>query len=115
MKFWIRREIGWEDIGERFTRWEVVRCRWFSLLLHHLVAETAHDMCHTHPWWFVALVVRGGYWEFASSTGWCWRRPGSLLFRRAEWAHNVVTDSRGMWSIVLTGPRVREWGFTKCE
>lgn len=114
MHIWKRRDIGWEEIDERFTRWEVFHCRWFSLLLHQLVAVRPHPECHDHPWWFFALVLRGGYNEYTAATGWVWRKPGSLLYRPAQWAHNVTTTKRGMWSLVLTGPRSRQWGFRSC-
>jgi hypothetical protein len=104
-------DIGWKDIGETFIRYDLIKTRWFNLYLHNLIAEKLHTQRHTHPWWFVAFILKGGYNEFTEATGWIWRSPGTLLFRTASWAHNVTTDSFGMWSLVLTGPKKHSWGF----
>jgi hypothetical protein len=46
-----------------------------------------------------------------------WRKRFSIAFRRAEHRHRVVLkkDLYGSpipcWTLVITGPRVREWGF----
>ena len=107
-------DIGWKDIGETFIRYDLIKSRWFNLYLHRLIAETPHEQCHSHPWWFVTLILVGGYNEYTGSTGWVWRRPGSILYRPASWAHNVTTNENGMWSLVLTGPKRHEWGFATC-
>jgi hypothetical protein len=36
--------------------------------------------------------------------------PGSVLFRRAAFRHNVRTDGPN-WSVIVTSHRVRPWGF----
>lgn len=107
-------DIGWKDIGETFIRYDIVKTRWFNIYLHRLIAETPHAQCHSHPWWFIALILKEGYMEYTSQTRWVYRRPGSLLFRRASHTHNVITSCEGMWSLVLTGPKKHEWGFKDC-
>lgn len=117
MVSWFHHEdIGWKDIGETFIRYDLIKCRWFNLYLHHLIARKAHDQCHSHPWWFVTLILSGGYDEYTDKTGWVFRPAGSLLYRPASWAHNVTTlTDKGMWSLVLTGPKKHEWGFVECR
>src|SRR5579872_5760324 len=113
------KEIGWTEIGERFTRFTLLKTRWFNVYLHKLWAPDWHPECHDHPWSFLAIILAGGYWEQTSSA--CvWRRPGSVLYRPAEFTHNVVTrDAFGFphinWSIVITGPKRRSWSFKVCE
>ena len=108
-------DIGWKEIGETFVRYDLIKCIFFNLYLHFLVAEQAHPQCHNHPWWFVTLILRGGYNEFTKTTGWVWRRPLSLLYRPAAWNHNVTTGPKGMWSLVLTGRKRHGWGFSECH
>ena len=109
-----RKEIGWAEIGEEFTRYQLLKTRWFNLYLHRVVAPNAHPECHNHPWTFVALLLKGGYREYLSGR-WHIRRPGNVLFRRAETAHIVVTNpGKPSWSLVLTGPNRRAWGFQPC-
>lgn len=102
------RDIGWTEIGEEFTRFTVLWTRWGAVYLHRLRAPQEHPQCHDHPWSFVAILLRGGYWEYSGE--WIWRCPGSVLWRAAEHRHNVVTEGVS-WSIIITGPRRRKWGF----
>lgn len=39
------------------------------------------------------------------------RNPGSIVFRRATDAHRLETIGRPSYSLFITGPVVREWGF----
>lgn len=98
------------EIGEVFTRYTIMSCPWGSIYLHRLFAPVPHPQCHDHPWSFVAILLAGGYREYHRGV-WTDRRPGSVLFRPAHYAHNVVTHGVS-WSVIFTGPRTRAWGFT---
>lgn len=110
------REMGWEEIGEEFTRFTLLWTPWFSVYLHRLYCPIAHPQCHDHPWSFVSLILKGGYMEYTKGKNeWRWRLPGSVLWRPAHWTHNVITHERASWSIIITGARRREWGFHSCH
>jgi len=111
------KEIGWEDIGEKFTRYALIKNRWFALYLHQLDCLKWHPNCHDHPWSFCTLLIWPGYLEesgVGANYGIRWRKPGTVLYRPAEFSHNVVTPEGQSWSLVLTGPKKREWGFKQC-
>ena len=116
---WLRRwvpfkEIGWTAIGEVFTRYVLIKTRWFSLYLHQLNAPNWHPTCHDHPWWFVTLLLKNGYLEEVGKK--LYRRgAGRILYRPANFAHNVITPYGTSWSLVLVGPKEREWKFLECE
>ena len=110
-----RKELGWTEIGEEFTRYVILKTPWFQVLVHRLWCPVWHEKSHDHPWWFVAFIFWGGYWEKAVGRPKTWRGVGSLLFRRAEFAHNVTTDGSVNWSIVITGPKRRDWKFVEDE
>jgi hypothetical protein len=107
------KDIGWEAIGEKFTRFTVLRNRFFTVYLHRLDAPNWHPECHSHPWSFVTFLLWGGYEEQVGTKVY-WRRPGSILYRPAEFVHNVITHGVS-WSLIITGPKRREWGFHTCE
>jgi hypothetical protein len=103
------KDIGWDEIGEEFTRWTLLKTPWGNVYLHRLKALTEHPQCHDHPWSFVAVLLRGGYNEKHAGV-WTWRRPGSILIRPAEYSHNVTT--RGVsWSLIITTNKRRDWSF----
>lgn len=122
------KEIGWQDIGEVFYRYQLLKTRWFNLYLHQLDAPAWHPVgCHDHPWWFITVLLKGGYLEKQSKTFFRdaginmnvvtlkRRYPGMILYRGAKHAHDVITPYGRSWSLVLTGPKSRDWGFLSCE
>lgn len=106
-----KKELGWKDLGEEFTRYVILKTPWFQILLHRLWSPNWHPHGHDHPWSFVTVILRGGYLEKSPGRVDRWRGPGSLLYRRAEFAHNVATGARVCWSLVITGPKRRPWHF----
>lgn len=113
LRFLPHKELGWKDIGEVFTRYTLLKTPLFRVYLHCLYAPRWHPMGHDHPWSFVTLILRGGYLEWTPS-GKFYRPPGSVLHREAEFAHNVITGGV-CWSLVVTGPKRREWQFVALE
>lgn len=117
---WCRRhlpykEIGWWDIGEVFFRYQLFRSKWCNVYLHQLDAPNWHPTgCHDHPWSFVTILLKGGYLEH-SGGDYTRRWPGMILYRRAEHLHDVITPYGRSWSLVVTGPKRRDWGFATCE
>lgn len=112
-KVFKHQEIGWKEIGEEFTRYTVCRTRFFNVYLHQLSAPAWHPECHDHPWTFVAVLLWRGYLEMVGNKNFR-RWPGSLLYRPAEFVHNVITPYGTSWSLIFTGPKKRKWGFKVC-
>ena len=108
------KEIGWADIGEEFTRFQLLKSRWLNIYLHRLSAPNWHPECHDHPWGFVAILLRRGYLERIGGRDYR-RRAGSILWRPATSTHNVITPYGTSWSLIFAGPKSRQWGFKPCE
>jgi hypothetical protein len=101
-------------------RWYLFpRNRWMNLYLHKFCRDDDDRALHDHPWWFVSVMLAGVYREYTMGGGGeCeTRRTGSIAFRRAVHRHRVEllkrTDGTPIpcWTVVLTGPNVRTWGF----
>jgi hypothetical protein len=108
------KEIGWKEIDEEFIRYQIIKCKWFNIYLHYLDASIWEPTCHDHPWWFITLLIWPGYTEQVN--GKLHRRwPGMVLYRPAKFQHRVLTPHGSSWSLILTGPKVREWGRFKCD
>lgn len=116
------------------------RRAWFGLRLHHFFRSDEVHL-HDHSFGFLTLVLRGSYedviecescegtgkigaellgvWDGQShGCGFCGgtgkvvgdhMTPGTIRYRSPLHKHRVVTD--GCWTFVLSGPRVRDWGF----
>lgn len=106
-----KKDLGWKEIGEEFTRYVLLKTPWFQILVHRLWCPEWHPLAHDHPWSFVTLILGGGYIERTPQGRPRWRGAGTILHRRAEFAHNVATDRRVCWSLVITGPKRRDWRF----
>jgi hypothetical protein len=113
-RFLPHKEIGWSEIGEKFTRYQLAKTRWFNIYLHQLYAPNWHPECHDHPWGFVAILLRKGYLERVGDKDHR-RRIGSILFRPAVFTHNVITPYGESWSIIFTNAKHRDWGFKPCD
>lgn len=102
-------------------RWRLFECPWFRVFFHRILRDDSDRHLHDHPFSFVSLIVRGGYWEWTphkSPLGivnvierrWC--RPFSILFRRATALHRIaLRNGRPAWTLVIAGIRQRQWGF----
>lgn len=108
------KEIGWSELGEKFTRYALFKSSTLNIYLHQLYAPNWHPECHDHPWGFVAILLKRGYLERVGTKDFR-RRVGSVLFRPATFAHNVITPYGTSWSLVFAGKKSREWGFKPCE
>lgn len=81
-----------------------------SLRVHHWLASDDARAFHDHPWWYFTVVVKGGYTD-RNPEGDDVLRPGSIRFRKALHRHTVVPSQGGCWTVLVTGPKARAWGF----
>lgn len=111
---WTYKELGWEEIGEKFTRFILFKCAWFAIYLHKLDAPQRHSQCHDHPWHFWAILLSGGYFEEMNGKR-IWRSAGSILYRTARSLHNTITrKGYPNYSIIVVSHRCRKWGMKDC-
>jgi hypothetical protein len=95
--------------------WLIPRNRWFNVYLHQFRRSDDDRALHDHPWWNVSIVLSGCYDE-VTPTGTRRRGAGSIVFRNATARHRLELPIIGggityTWTLFITGPRVREWGF----
>lgn len=90
-------------------RW-VIDFGLFAIRIHHWFSSDDQRNFHDHPFWFWTFVLKGGYTDVSPQGNQRMTR-GTHAFRRAEHQHTVRVDPGGCWTILLTGPEVRQWGF----
>ncbi len=118
---------------DQLRRWFIIpRNRYFNIYLHHIMKSDDDRALHDHPWSWNLSIPFGTYWEalfvYAIPDHEVYHRgyhnlgehrldyhvkirdPFVPIFRRGPSPHGVII-SEPMWSLFLTGPIVRRWGF----
>ena len=123
--------IGGADDPYLRRWWIIPRNRFFNIYLHQFLRDDDDRALHGHPWAFnVSILLRGGYVEVApaymplyhdyvGTTPTVRRRCriGIPCFRFGSAPHRVelLRDEAGrvlpVWTLFITGPNVRQWGF----
>lgn len=109
--------------GEPYLRrWHIIpRNRWCNVYLHHFVRSDDDRALHDHPWPSLSFLLKGKLSEVyrfdhaergIAYNAWRsiqWMRP---VYRPAEHAHRLVVPEGGeAWTLFITGPVRRAWGF----
>lgn len=130
LRKWLRGEphiaIGNDPDDPYLLRWYVIpRNPVLNVYLHKFLRSDDDRALHDHPWWFLSLILKGGYTEVTEDA----RTPRSgilggryrgwdrqFAFRPATFRHRVELwpEQVGVlpcWTLIVTGRVVRKWGF----
>jgi hypothetical protein len=95
--------------------WIIPRNRWFNIYLHYFLRSDDDRALHDHPWLNCSILLAGEYTEHTIAPGGVAHRQvykaGAIKLRRAKAAHRVELHAGPCWSLFLTGPVIRDWGF----
>jgi hypothetical protein len=95
--------------------WLIPRNRFFNIYLHQFLRSDDDRALHDHPWWNISFILKGEYTEHTIPAGGINIRKiykaGDLKLRRAVAAHRVELHAGECWSLFITGPVIRSWGF----
>jgi hypothetical protein len=120
--------IGGKESPYMLRWWIIPRNRFFNIYLHKFLRDDEDRAIHDHPWVSCSIILRGRYKEHAPECSCSYmcgsegrrvvrsRKAGSITFRTAAAAHRIELygdpEKRDVcWSLFLTGPRIRDWGF----
>ena len=90
-----------------------------NIFIHKIFKSDEDRDPHDHPWWYVTVILSGGYWEYtpvfdSDGRGFNevgrWRGPGSIIWRRATDLHRLEMKAPTT-TLFIHGWRKREWGF----
>lgn len=108
-------EIGGHENPYLRRWWLIPRNRWLNVYLHEFCRSDDDRALHDHPWWNLSILLRGQYIEHTIADGGInvrtERQAGDVKFRSADAAHRIELSDGHCWTLFLTGPRLREWGF----
>ncbi len=107
--------IGRPDAPYLRRWWLIPRNRWCNVYLHHFLRSDDDRALHDHPWrWNCSVLLAGNYIEHTPD-GARRRTRGALKLRIGPAPHRIeLIDAIPVWTLFVTGPKVREWGF-HCE
>lgn len=108
--------IGGADNPYLLRWWMIPRNKLFNVYLHLFLRSDDDRALHDHPWANASIILRGQYVEHRIEAGgihahiprWAgdWHiRPSGKI------AHRVELTDGPCWSLFITGPVYREWGF----
>lgn len=107
--------IGGEENPYMKRWWVIPRNRFFNIYLHRFLRSDDDRALHDHPWWNCSVLLEGRYVEHTISAGGInrriERRAGQMKLRRAKVAHRIELVDGPCWTLFITGPRLRDWGF----
>lgn len=107
-------------------RIRLIQTPWFAVYLHDLNLPDSDRFPHDHPWAFCSIVLRGGYTEVVYQPVFgCVRQVDGRMAQRtvrrhSRWsahrmgtdvAHEITQVQPRTKTLVLCGPRSRNWGF----
>jgi hypothetical protein len=106
--------IGGRDDPYVKRWWVIPRNRWFNIYLHQFLRSDDDRALHDHPWVNLSVLLQGEYREHTIAAGGVGRvvtrRAGEMKLRLPGTAHRIEID-RPCWTLFITGPVVRNWGF----
>lgn len=118
--------IGGHERPYLRRHWLLPRNRFFNVYVHEFLRSDDDRALHDHPWAFNASwLIDGEYYEHTIASGGVHehtrRVDGDFKFRWGPAPHRVelvevqVSDvvhyTIPCWTVFITGPVVREWGF----
>ena len=108
-----------KHIGDGYLlRWHLIpRNRFFNIYLHKFIGNDDDRALHDHPWWSFSLRLTGllrEHYKPKNTFNWVVRNrlAPRFCFRSAIFAHRIeLVGNKPAWTIFITGPVKREWGF----
>jgi hypothetical protein len=99
-------------VGDGYlSRWWVLpRNRYFNVYLHKFTGNDEDRALHDHPWWSLSILLKGELKEH-SFNGVRLIARFLPLIRSAKFAHRLELIKGPAWTLFVTGPVVRDWGF----
>lgn len=105
--------------GDYLRRWYLFpRNPYFNIYLHHMLESDEEFGLHDHPWHSVSFLLSGSLTEtYSKHPRFYWADKRQTIdtpipvFRKATLAHRLDVHPMGAWTLFITGPKIRRWGF----
>lgn len=96
--------------------WVIPRNRFFNVYLHQFLRSDDDRALHDHPWVNCSVLLLGSYTEHTIQAGGIHKaevlKAGLVRIRwSGAFAHRIELHDGPCWTLFITGPRYRAWGF----
>lgn len=92
--------------------------KWFPFnFTLHKICLSDEPTLHDHPWPWMSIILKGGYWEWTDNKKPKWKGPGRISFSSSKRLHrlqlgkDVWNNNIPCWTLFFMGPKRRDWGF----
>ena len=84
----------------------------FNVFIHKFLKSDPDDL-HDHPWPYMTIILRGGYWEWTKNNPTPqWKGAGQIRFGHSTDYHRIELEPGvDCWTMFVPGPKQRDWGF----
>lgn len=103
--------IGGQEDPYLLRWWLLPRNPVFNVYVHLFLRSDDDRALHTHPWAFNCSILLDGQYVEHTPAGEFVRRTGDRKFRWGPAPHRIELSTGPCWTLFITGPRVRSWGF----
>lgn len=127
-EFFYKRSDIWIKGVCYMRRWRFLPDWLPGVRIHNILESDDDRALHDHPFSFVTIILKGGYWEYLADGSKTWHGPGSVLYRQAKTMHRIELrrdctvppnefhstcdgDLLPAWTLVFRTRYFREWGF----
>ena len=88
--------------------------KWFPFnVFVHKFLKSDPDNLHDHPWPYMTIILKGGYWEYTRDKLMpTWKGAGQIRFGHSTDYHRIELEPDvECWTLFVPGPKIRDWGF----
>jgi hypothetical protein len=103
--------IGGHDDPYLYRWWVIPRNRFFNVYLHCFMRSDDDRAHHSHPWLFNFSWLLCNHYQEHTPNGVVLREQGAMKLRWGAAWHRIELVNGPCWTLFITGPHVRQWGF----
>ena len=92
-------------------RYRLIDTPYFHVFLHRIFLSDSDRDMHSHPWWFYSALLWGSYIEHTPQGNIVYKAGDVIYHKPSDWHYLELEPGMTVTSLVITGPKVQEWGF----
>lgn len=104
MRFW----KPYKSLTGYLKRFTVLQCGGLHIRIHRILSSDKTPFLHTHPFNYVSIVLRGGYWEKINDRI-IHHKVGAIIRRRSSDFHRIMKVEPDTKTLFITWGKAASW------